>query len=493
MKPPILLIHGYSAESHDSNYDQIKNIYGDLASDLQQKMGAQIEEIDLSRWISMEDGITLDDVSRALNRALHISKPHLLMSGFHVIVHSTGALVIRNWIRLFSPKPSPIINLIHLAGANFGSGLAHIGKGQMARWGRYLLQNGAEPGVQILGELELGSSKTLDLHRHFLFAHNRMLEDYHIHEYCIIGTQANPAAYEYPIRYCKEDGSDGVVRVAAGNLNWNYIQITPDPDKALMPWSEVKSIKGSFQNRVGHVDGVYVVTNNISNGKNGLSEIPFAIPYLCSHGGEDMGVVSGSKTKSSVLPLLVKALSIARNDMQSYRALVQMFHDTTRESHDRVVKEQAPGWTPWAEDPRNQYDPHAQVIFRIRDQDGRPVKHFDVFFDAPVNQPDSLPIRELFEDKHVNQHTPGCICFYLRLAQFEKSAGTWVSKLSQVRECTLEISATEPETEDIAYLPVRYTLSGSALEGLLQVHRTTVVDITLLRLPSADVFNIIRY
>ena len=72
----------------------------------------------------------------------------LLQSGFHVVIHSTGALVVRNWIRLFRRRPSPIANLVHLAGANFGSGLAHLGQGQAARWGRLIFQGvgrGARP------------------------------------------------------------------------------------------------------------------------------------------------------------------------------------------------------------------------------------------------------------------------------------------------------------------------------------------------------------
>ncbi len=148
---PIVLIHGYSTEGRDTS---AQTIYGNLPADLRKQFGtSKVVEIDLGRWISLNDGISIDDISFALERALTASRyKHLLESGFHVVIHSTGALVIRNWIRLFDRKPSPIYNLVHLAGANFGSGLAHIGQGQLARWGRIV--QGVERGVRVLEELE---------------------------------------------------------------------------------------------------------------------------------------------------------------------------------------------------------------------------------------------------------------------------------------------------------------------------------------------------
>jgi hypothetical protein len=146
-----------------------------------------------------------------MDRALKAEHSDLLKNGFHVIIHSTGALVVRNWIRKFSPKPSPINNLIHLAGANFGSGLAHIGKGQLSRWGR-LIFSGTGRGTQILDELEFGSWKTLDMHLHFLRQGNDMLNDYQVQEFCIIGSQTLSFLRPIPIRYVKEDSADNTVR-----------------------------------------------------------------------------------------------------------------------------------------------------------------------------------------------------------------------------------------------------------------------------------------
>ena len=224
---PIVLIHGYSSEGKGRKPEEI---YGTLPRDLRRLFGrSNVVDINLSRWISLSDGIALDDISFALERALRSNQhKRLLKSGFHVIIHSTGALVVRNWMRLFQDdhNPWPIANLVHLAGANLGSGLAHVGKGEVFRWGRQVFQ-GIESGVRVLDELEFGSSKTLDLHLHFLQDGHDVFEDFGMQEFCAIGSATLKLAWMVPIRYVKEDSSDGVVRTSAGNLNFNYVSVTP--------------------------------------------------------------------------------------------------------------------------------------------------------------------------------------------------------------------------------------------------------------------------
>ena len=171
---PILLIHGYSSEGKKN---KVEDIYGTLPAELRSIFGrANVRDLNLSRWISLNDGVSLDDVSLAMDRALKSKFKPWLQSGFHVIIHSTGALVARNWIKNYSPKPCPIDNLIHLAGANFGSGLAHVGKGQLARWARLLALHTGSGGL-VLNELMFGSWKSLDLAHHFLQENNRMFDD----------------------------------------------------------------------------------------------------------------------------------------------------------------------------------------------------------------------------------------------------------------------------------------------------------------------------
>ena len=115
---------------------------------------------------------------------------------------------------------------MHLAGANFGSGLAHIGQGQLSRWKNIILQ-GTGVGNRILTELEFAVWKTRDLHQFFLQLGNDIYQDYQVQEFCIIGSQTLGILRSIPIRYVKEASSDNTVRTSAGNLNFNYIPVTP--------------------------------------------------------------------------------------------------------------------------------------------------------------------------------------------------------------------------------------------------------------------------
>ncbi len=86
---PVVLIHGYSSESPTSDPTSIANIYGDLPRRLRENFN--VVEVDLSRYISLNDSVR----SPTLPGPLLEQHPDLLRDGFHVVIHSTGALVIR--------------------------------------------------------------------------------------------------------------------------------------------------------------------------------------------------------------------------------------------------------------------------------------------------------------------------------------------------------------------------------------------------------------
>jgi len=491
---PIVLIHGYSAESRESTASSIASIYGTLPRDLKAAYGGRsVVEIDLARYLSLEDGVRVDDISRAFDRALQEEYPHLLKKGFHALVHSTGALVARNWIRRFSPRPSPLEHLIHLAGANFGSGWAHIGRGQMAKWARKIFQGGAERGMQVLEALELGSDWTLDLHLQFLRPGSRMREDLKVFEHVIVGSQADVEWFAFPIRYAKEDGSDGVVRVSASSLNYQYLKLAPTADALELGWREARSQWGKHLERRGSRQGYYEIKETSRPGLNGRGEVPVAVPYACAHSGDKMGIVTGSGPRQQVMRLIQDALASGANPSLDLERSAQAYRDETQQTYQKVLSAQAPGWwSKWIHEPRAQYDRHAQLIFRVRDQDGRPVPDFDIFFDSVRGKRDpSLPMKDLIEDKHVNTSSPHIITFYLRIDAFSAEAGAWIPRIPEVKGCFLEVSAVEPQTQEILYLPLRFEFTAEELKNWVQGDRTTLIDVELLRLPSPEVFKLV--
>ena len=502
---PILFVHGYSAENDETTKSAIRGIYGSLPQAVRRHYGRDnVEEIDLSRWASLEDAVNLDDVARALDRALHAEHPHLLKGGFHAITHSTGALVVRNWLRRFSARPSPLNNLAHLAGANFGSGWAHIGQGQFAKWGRMVFDQ-TDRGIRILEALEFGADWTIDLHLHFLQPEHRLDEQYGVREHVIVGTQADVGWFSAPIRYAKEDGSDGVVRCAAANLNFNHVILAPKPEARTLTWKQVAREQEKNLDRSTRRGSFYEFRAPSRPGVAGRPVIPFAIPHQCAHSGEDMGIVRGSKPRRQVMCLIDLAL---RSTKANWANRVEAFEKETERTYDQAARQAVPPWwKKWIDKPSAQYDKHAQVILRLRDQDGRPVPHYDVFFDSVKNRQDkSLPIREPIEHQHVNGESPNVLCFYLRtdVMQLAKD-GTykWDRRVPKLGGCYLEVTAIEPATGpvlddrdrsrgQVAYLPVRKEFTAEQLEQFLQPHQTTVIDVEMLRVPSGNVYKIVR-
>ncbi len=480
---PIVLIHGYSSEKKDSS---AKDIYGSLPADLRQEFGpGQVLDINLSRWISLSDGIALDDISYAMERALTSAKyKHLLGSGFHVVIHSTGALVVRNWIRLFPRNPSPIDNLIYLAGANFGSGLAHVGRGTLIRWGRQIFQ-GVDAGVRVLNELEFGSGKTLDLHLHFLQPGCSMLDDYQVQEFCTIGSQTPKSLRLVPIRYVKEDGSDCTVRVSACNLNFNYLSVKPIPEAVNISAAlTTREIKHRLDGDTPHKDWYDYDLSGLAVKR---PEIPIAVLYETAHSGPDIGILTGTDTRKMVMPLLLQALSFdkAGSDRQQ---VVDQWNRITATTQKRAGRLKA---KPLEWNRRKQYEGHSQLVFRIRDQFGDDVGEHDIMFNS--RRPGKLNRLEwMIEDKHQNRDHPGTVTFYLRTQEYQKINGerVIVNLMDSVAALDFEITGSEPQSEEIRYLPVHIHLSGKDLGRLVEPHRTTVIDIEMLRLPSGKVFQL---
>jgi hypothetical protein len=492
---PILLIHGYSAEhgSDPQRRSDITNIYGSLPAALRRQYGkTKVFELNVSRYISLADGINLDDLAAAMQQALQADFPELLTGRFDVIIHSTGALLVRNWLRRHSPRPGPIEHLVYLAGANFGSGWAHVGRGQLAKWGRAVFQ-GSESGLQILDALELGAEETLDLQQHFLAPQHDLWQRYRLREFCICGSQVLSDWLPIPVRYAREDGSDGVVRVASCNTDWNYIAVQPKRRAHDLAWEEIRAscalLGSSPDGREDDPGEYYRVATQVLADELQRPPVPLAIPYQCAHSGSQRGVVTGKRVRAEVLALIDVALRASTP--AQYRKVGELYAGRSRANQQRAAAQLEPGRIAGIFfEPRAQYDAHAQLIFRLRDQHGRPVEDADVLLNSSSEA--AVSINELFEHAHRNRRSPHILCFYLRTSSFDKQQGDWLDRLAQVGGIHLGISPTEARTEEIRYLPVCLKVSAARLRRFIQGHRTTVIDVTLLRIPSPQVFKMVK-
>jgi pimeloyl-ACP methyl ester carboxylesterase len=224
MKRPIIIIHGWSDNSTS---------FRPLAKFLKASTGRPVLPIFLADYLSMNDEVSLPDLGAAMINALSRQNIPTHAQAFDAIVHSTGGLVVREFLHQFcrnpdgtqNPKLSPIANLLMLAPANFGSPLARMGKSMVGRLFKGWKWDGPfETGTQVLDALELGSPYSWELAQRDLFDPSfPIFAPEHTRVTVITGTNAYPDRLK---QMAHENGSDGTVRVATANLNARAWKLT---------------------------------------------------------------------------------------------------------------------------------------------------------------------------------------------------------------------------------------------------------------------------
>ena len=233
MPRPLLLIHGYSATGLD-----FTALYWALVD-----CKIEVELLNVGNYISLNNEITIEDISEGLQRAISLTKLSN-SEEFDAIVHSTGMLVVRAWLAHQRVAPGEnerlkrLKHLIGLAPATWGSPQAHKGR----TWLGALVKGSKTPGPDfmnagnlVLDGLELGSRCTWDL------AHADMLGPV---PYFGTGPDTPYAAvfigntpYTGIASIADDPGTDGTVRWSGCGLNTRKITLdltrTPTDAKGL--------------------------------------------------------------------------------------------------------------------------------------------------------------------------------------------------------------------------------------------------------------------
>lgn len=264
MARPIVIIHGWS--DHGSSFRP-------LAEALRQRLGAAVSEINLAEWESTNDQVTYDDLITQMDKAWTAAGLSREPYAVDVIVHSTGGLVIRDWLlrnfgkppasagsagsaapagnptgrptadnqdpdaakleaRLAAPAAAapPVKHLVMLAPANFGSPLAHKGTSLIGRvvkgWNAGEM---FQVGALVLKGLELGSTYTWNLAQSDRFGGIAFYDAGKILTTVLVGNEG----YSGVAAAANEPGSDGTVRVSTANMNAASVTADlTDPAKA---------------------------------------------------------------------------------------------------------------------------------------------------------------------------------------------------------------------------------------------------------------------
>jgi hypothetical protein len=482
-KKVVVFVHGWSVTNTDT--------YGGLPARLSAEAAAagiavQIKEIYLGRYISFHDEVRVRDISRAFRAAVEDQLKSDLQEGtrFVCITHSTGGPVIRDWWQhYYGTGPGggicPMSHLIMLAPANFGSALAQLGKGTIGRLKSWM--GGVEPGQGVLDWLELGSAEAWDLNTDWIQNGASRIGPDGVFPFVLTGQYIDRALYDNLNAYTGELGSDGVVRVAAANLNSTYIKMVqeklqPKPGK-----------KGEFM-----AEALKVET---------LVEAPATAVRVISgksHSGKDMGIMRSVKEATTdqksreLIEAILACLQVETN--VTYDALCKQFaaETDTVQKNERleVVTRFLIASTNFI------HDRFSMIIFRLRDTEERPITDFDLILTAGSDSdPNHLP-PGFFADRQRNKVNPETITYFLN-RDVMKGADSVSNKGGEVVRASLTGAETlgfkivaRPDVGFVHYLPCEFKASPDMLEKALHRNSTTLVDIRLQRVVRKNVFRV---
>ncbi len=406
----------------------------------------------------MQDEITLPDLGNAMIVALNDADIPQERHSFDLIVHSTGGLVGREYLRQvcyseeghLDASLTPVRHFVFLAPANFGSPLAHVGKSMFGRLFKGWKWDGfMETGTGVLNALELASPYSAQLAMTDLFD-----PGFPIFDPCntlatvMVGTVGYDDRFK---RILHENGSDGTVRVSTANLNAKYVkayfrdpELTPD---------------------------MKVVSAN-------CPEIPFAV-FKRNHGN----ITEPTAIDDQVGELLLKALRVTKSGYPEHR---EYCRELTAETYAAGLKSRS-------NSDKEKFHQYMNVVFYVHDQFGNPVD--DYFIELYQEDDDEDTVfekinREILEDVHVNRSSGAWRSLYFDMDDMkdliETHAGEVSLSLVAARVSELIGYANPPDVPETGGVPVLSQKNKS----FFFPNQTLLVEIEINRTQSAEVFRL---
>ncbi len=438
---PLVIIHGWSDDSSS---------FVNLAQKISDKTDRDIESIFLGNYVSLDDDVQMSDIVSALGKAWKNKKLPTKAKGTDVIVHSTGGLVIRDWIAtqwVAKGKKPPINNLVLLAPANFGSPLAHKGR---AFYGRVVKGFNSdkkfETGTHILKALEMASPYSWDLAQTDRFRKNCFSAS-QIRATTIIGN----TGYSGISSIANANGSDGTVYCAAANLNCHSLKIEFPRNS-----NEVK----------------------IKSQKSSIGETAFLVLDDHNHSS----ITLNEEGPDTALKNILKALSISSS--AEYKAWVKSCQNKTR----AVMKENAG---------KKYKQGYQNTVFRVRDDQGNDVKDYVVEFyhntDSATDRIAKMFNRDAVSKVHAYKDNGAYRSFMINCTRLMKlinkpneSLRISISALPDVNDENTLAGYCTFDCNDIGYVE----LKPADLKKFFVPNRTMLVDIVLKRIQKQKIFSI---
>ncbi|WP_201314504.1 phospholipase [Dyella sp. EPa41] len=455
----LVFVHGWSVTNTST--------YGNLPQRLQQQAAAQgialnLADIWLSEYVSFDDAVTMADVVRAFDHALR--DLHLVDASFACITHSTGGPVLREWLRAQRERPGAystirLTHLMMLAPANFGSALAQLGKGVLGRLRAWF--DGVDPGQRILDWLELGSAESLSLNLDHVHGDDPAQKGQYL--FVLTGDRPDRSLYDHLNSYTGEDGSDGVVRIAAANLNARHAVLARNDGNA--------------------IDALALQVTRAP--RTAFKLIPGA-----AHSGTGQGIMAAAP--QATMDALLRCLRV--KDAGGYQQLCDAFDaENAQRDADRVELEPVGPFSPRV----HIHDPRSLMIVRLTDESGEPLRGSRLLLNAgtPPN-PDWMP-QGFMLDRQANSHQPHVVSMFLNHALL--SGSPRIADPANARK-TLRAATEVHRPYSVSVQPadlagfVHHAAAAMAtsddLFDALGPHQTTVLDVVLPRLVHEGVFRL---
>jgi len=500
----VVFIHGWSV-THTKTYGHLPVRLRDEAK--QQGRNLVIKDIYLSEYISFEDSVRMEDISRGLEAA--VKRQGLDKTRFAAITHSTGGPVARDWWNRFYLENGrgdkcPMSHLIMLAPANFGSALAILGKQRVGRLRSWYY--GVEPGTRVLDWLELGSADSWALNAKWIESDGSQIGPKGVFPFVVTGEWIDRKLYDHLNPYTGELGSDGTVRACAANLNSHHIVLEQEPLRDVPEMSdEAASLFDMLDRRRSSSKSVWVAPQLAWKSQTVSPEIPFAVVKQKSHVGTVMGVMEsvkadvGHAADAETVDTILKCLLVRTR--RQFDGLCSEFREQTeraqKDLEERIEKEERL----FIFERVFIHDRHSMVIFRVWDEAGGEVTDFDLVLtathpDRPDDDPDPnfLP-PGLIVDRQMNSKHRNTLSLYFNyqalvgLDELPPGDGSVRRSHAGIDQLGLVIRP-RPVEGAVHHLPCELRASGEVLQAVLQPNQTTLVDIVLRRVVREGVFRV---